>query len=497
MTRNPKTPKSEETAMGTAMRHTRYAWLVSLMLGGFLASACGDDRSSAPLTPLDEDASGEDVAVAPVDADETDSPAPPGAPPRDVSVDDGVAETFDADTSEVDLAEIDPDVHPDVEADDADATTQPRRCAARGWTTEFGDDLVAGVGPTEATLPRCHVAAFRMVVPSDVTWRVEAADLPEDARLFVHGPGYHRHMDADVAPAALASTTFAGPEGALEVTFTAVVSGEQTLVITRDDVNTTQEIVLEATCIDGCTRETSRFPIALVHGYAGIDSYFGVLEYFYDVPDRLRSMGYVVFTPVTAPVARSERRARELAAQIDAYLDETGARRINLIGHSQGGLDARLMVAGLRYHDRVASVTTIATPHHGVPLQIVDFLSIHDFSEDAAVTFNRAYPDHEDVRYWSWSARSCAILDSECQSASDGERINALLIASFNLLRLHGDNDGVVTTESMIWGEHLGLLFADHFDQVGQIAVRQRPDMPFDHRRFYVGEARRLAAEGL
>jgi len=108
-------------------------------------------------------------------------------------------------------------------------------------------------------------------------------------------------------------------------------------------------------------------------------------------------------------------------------------------------------------------------------------------------TFNRAHPDDERVRYFSWSFRSCRTLQFGCRGDSDGETVDAFLVASHLLLSRFGDNDGVVPTDSMPWGEHLGLRFADHFDEVGQIADRERDGDPFAHRAFYRDEAYRLA----
>src|SRR6185295_1663942 len=63
----------------------------------------------------------------------------------------------------------------------------------------------------------------------------------------------------------------------------------------------------------------------------------------------------------------SEVRAQAIAKQIDTILARTGKAKVNLVGHSQGGLDARILASpnGLKYGDRIASVTTVATPHRG------------------------------------------------------------------------------------------------------------------------------------
>ncbi len=78
----------------------------------------------------------------------------------------------------------------------------------------------------------------------------------------------------------------------------------------------------------------------------------------------------------TSPTASLPRRAACLAEAIAATADDDGP--IHLIGHSSGGLDARLFTApGVtlptsadveRAAARVRSVVTIATPHHGTPL---------------------------------------------------------------------------------------------------------------------------------
>ena len=56
-------------------------------------------------------------------------------------------------------------------------------------------------------------------------------------------------------------------------------------------------------------------------------------------------------------------RGEQLLAYVQQVLAATGARRVNLIGHSQGGLDVRYVAAVAP--DLVASVTTIGTPHRG------------------------------------------------------------------------------------------------------------------------------------
>src|SRR5262249_31677950 len=112
------------------------------------------------------------------------------------------------------------------------------------------------------------------------------------------------------------------------------------------------------------------YPIVFMHGMGG----FGKLKlgpigvtYFDGVVEDLAQRGEQVFVTVVPPYDTSEERAKDLAKQIHLILAHAGKATVNLVGHSQGGMDARVIAspAGLAYGDRIASVTTIATPHRG------------------------------------------------------------------------------------------------------------------------------------
>jgi triacylglycerol lipase len=116
----------------------------------------------------------------------------------------------------------------------------------------------------------------------------------------------------------------------------------------------------------------TRYPIVLVHGLAGTDRYANVLDYWYGIPADLEAHGahvYVAnlsgFQSDLGPNGRGE----QLLAFVEQVLAATGASKVNLIGHSQGGMSARYVAAVAP--DRVASVTTIGTPHRGT--QFADF----------------------------------------------------------------------------------------------------------------------------
>jgi len=79
-----------------------------------------------------------------------------------------------------------------------------------------------------------------------------------------------------------------------------------------------------------------------------------------------------------APTASIRRRAGKLNDLISGTFDADGPARVHLVGHSTGGLDARLVASptarlsasekSRAWTKHLASVTTLNTPHYGTPL---------------------------------------------------------------------------------------------------------------------------------
>ncbi len=101
---------------------------------------------------------------------------------------------------------------------------------------------------------------------------------------------------------------------------------------------------------------------------------------------RIRAAGdevatWVLDVPPTASVRRRAARFAELVARTcesEAESDPAKGGPIHLVGHSTGGLDARMLASPevslgvdddqLRWMPRLASVTTLSTPHFGTPM---------------------------------------------------------------------------------------------------------------------------------
>lgn len=84
------------------------------------------------------------------------------------------------------------------------------------------------------------------------------------------------------------------------------------------------------------------------------------VDYWRGIRKALEEAGVEVLITRVPASASIEERARVLSEVIAQQLP---GREINLVGHSMGGLDARLLVSYLKPKDfKVRSVTTVATP---------------------------------------------------------------------------------------------------------------------------------------
>jgi triacylglycerol lipase len=239
-----------------------------------------------------------------------------------------------------------------------------------------------------------------------------------------------------------------------------------------------------------------------------------------------------VFVAEVDPYNDTSVRGPELAAFVDEVLACTCSGRVNIVAHSQGGLDARYVVSTLGYGDRIASITTVATPHRGTPIAdlvlglvpgvadplvdallggVGDFLgdptsdadlraSLLELSTEGAAAFDTANPDDPQVAAWSWAGRAGPALPGEaaCEggdvAAPTGDApIFAPLLVTWALIAGldGGENDGLVPVESSRWGHFRGCVSADHLAEITGLFSA------FDHASFYVDVATFLSQQGL
>ncbi|MBA3455402.1 MAG: triacylglycerol lipase, partial [Deltaproteobacteria bacterium] len=283
-----------------------------------------------------------------------------------------------------------------------------------------------------------------------------------------------------------------------------------------------------------------RYPVIIHHGFAGGHS--GVFAYT-GVAEAMQGQATVVQTQVP-PFDGVVVRSAELQRVIDETLRRTGAAKVNIIAHSLGGLDARHLISRGGYGDRVASLTTISTPHQGtraadlglglVPgfassvvnavagvfgAHISDgstsvnvLAALRDLAEANAAERNRLTPDDSRVFYQSWAGVSTLLglgRDyADAFTACDGkmmvhpgtmDRARGLFAPIIPVISRIGrdPHDGLVTVASSKWGQFNGCIPADHSDEVGQVTSGSpNPRTSFDHVRFYKQVADDLSARG-
>lgn len=106
----------------------------------------------------------------------------------------------------------------------------------------------------------------------------------------------------------------------------------------------------------------TKYPIVLVHGLFGFDTLAGV-DYFYGIPQALTKSGATVYVAHISAANSTELRGEQLLEQVQEVLAVTGAKKVNLIGHSHGGPTARYVASVAP--ELVASVTSIGGVNKG------------------------------------------------------------------------------------------------------------------------------------
>ena len=210
----------------------------------------------------------------------------------------------------------------------------------------------------------------------------------------------------------------------------------------------------------------TKYPIVLEHGIFGFNNFLGA-DYFYKIPGELSKDGAKVFVSTVSAANSNEVRGEQLLAEVKRILAQTGASKVNIIGHSQGSPTARY-VAAVR-PDLVASVTSVGGVNKGS--KVADIVRkvapAGTVSEAVAAQVANAFTSLltcgsgaslvKGVRYYSWGGSSAItnVLDP--------------LDAGIGILSLaHGEaNDGLVAACSQKLGQVIRVDYKmNHLDEV-------------------------------
>jgi len=260
-------------------------------------------------------------------------------------------------------------------------------------------------------------------------------------------------------------------------------------------------------------------PIILAHGIArfdilqhtvaaelksvGVDVDNGDLHYFKGGKDLLVQNGFVVFETSVGFASGVDVRAQQLSDQITTFLESDGSPQVHIIAHSMGGLDARHMIVDIPgMADKVASLTTIGTPHLGTVFAdrglkfggelliealapVLSLDGFRDLTTDACKAFNeRAEAKEADnqVKYQTYSSKE------------ELAKVFLPLQLSWRIINdTEGDNDGLVSVTSQAWVKELTStgppklitqqefpIPADHLNEVGWWDPNELNGNPFD-----------------
>ncbi|MEU9031518.1 alpha/beta fold hydrolase [Streptomyces sp. NPDC048383] len=114
-----------------------------------------------------------------------------------------------------------------------------------------------------------------------------------------------------------------------------------------------------------------RPPVLLLHGFTDNRSVFVLLRRALGA-DGLRRVETYNYSPFTRDLRVT---ARHLARRIEELCERSGQDRVDLVGHSLGGLVARYYVQRLGGDARVRTLVTLGTPHAGT--RVAPFMDAH------------------------------------------------------------------------------------------------------------------------
>ncbi len=230
-------------------------------------------------------------------------------------------------------------------------------------------------------------------------------------------------------------------------------------------------------------KKITKYPVILVHGMMIRD--FRFYRSFRIIEEYLRDKGVKVYISNQDAIGTVKNNAEQLREHIDKICKEEGCDKVNIIAHSKGGLDARYLISTLAYADKVASLTTLSTPHHGSKMSrkimrmpkflakyIAFFINLfyricgdkspdiytlaNEITDEAMLEFNEKNRNIDTVFYQSFAS-----------NVANEKDFVAFLPKKISEYLENESTDGVVSYSSSLWGEHTGDMDCNHFRMVG------------------------------
>jgi triacylglycerol lipase len=238
-----------------------------------------------------------------------------------------------------------------------------------------------------------------------------------------------------------------------------------------------------------------KYPVVLVHGLIAHDRP-SIIKFWGKIPKVLRESGAKVFFGNTDSWGDYESNAGILKTTIDNVLSETNSEKVNIIAHSKGGLDSRFLIWKYDYGGKVASLTTVSTPHHGAELADLLYKQkiIHSkIAKQALIAFGKLYGDkNPDLLKVNYQLTTEYMQKFNNEVVTDGRvHYQSMYTVMKNssddpvffhchryIQKISGDNDGFVSEYSAQWSNNIvkiegEISHAESFD----IKMKKKPGL--------------------
>ena len=163
------------------------------------------------------------------------------------------------------------------------------------------------------------------------------------------------------------------------------------------------------------------------------------------------------------------------------FIQSRDIQKFHFLGHSAGGLTARAISHHKNFSERVLSIVTIATPHHGSTLatQALTYNKDHpimynickntgydtkakvqsfeEFTPESTSLFNKTFPllDH---------IKSASVV---CQIPLTKQSLPFRIFHNSIKVYKNKPHDGILEGSSQEWGHQIGTYNLDHLSQIG------------------------------
>jgi triacylglycerol esterase/lipase EstA (alpha/beta hydrolase family) len=215
-----------------------------------------------------------------------------------------------------------------------------------------------------------------------------------------------------------------------------------------------------------------QYPIVLVHGIIAHDR-ASIIKFWGRVPEVFMSRGIPVFLGNTDAWGGYESNALILKKTIENVLSQTKTEKVNVIAHSKGGIDTRYLIWKHDFGDKIASLTSICTPHHGA--EVADLLYQKkilrkQITRKALTLFGKMYGDTNPNLYkLIYQLTTKKMKDFNKKVTMDNRVFYQSWYTTMNdaaddkmfsytysyIKELSGDNDGLVSECSAQWGDNV------------------------------------------